>query len=113
MARMIALNVGDSARFESLFFETPSTVDPPLLLRAPDVAYTSTETLTEAVTKVLATDDNLGTLGTLQRQQLIHPLEAFIADGLFPIDPKRVPACIDGELEPPLVIEACTTFAAK
>ena len=63
MARMIALNVGDSARFESLFFETPSTVDPPLLLRAPDVAYTSTETLTEAVTKVLATDDNLGTLG--------------------------------------------------
>ena len=42
-------------------------------------------------------------LGSLQRQQLIHLLEAFIADSLLPIDPKRVPACIDGGLKLPLI----------
>ena len=103
IARMITLNVRDLGRFESLFDEAPSTVDPLLPLRVPDVAYTSTETLTEAVTKVLATDTNLGTLGSLQRQQLIHLLEAFIVDGLLPIYPKRVPVCIDGGLELPLI----------
>ena len=40
-------------------------------------------------------------------------LSGFIEDGLFPIDPNRVPACIDGELELPLVNDLCTTFAAK
>ena len=31
----------------------------------------------------------------------------------FPIDPKRVPACINGELELPLINGFCTPFAAK
>ncbi|CAB1105423.1 unnamed protein product [Ectocarpus sp. CCAP 1310/34] len=40
-------------------------------------------------------DANLGTLGSLKQQQLVNVLAAFIEDGLFPIDPKRVPACIN------------------
>jgi len=43
----------------------------------------------------------------------VDVLAGFIEDGLFPIDPKRVPACIDGELELPLINELCTPFAAK
>ena len=65
---------------------------------------------TEPVTKVQATDANLGTLGSLQKQQLSRPLGTFIEDGVFPIDPERVSACIDGELEPPLINESCTPW---
>lgn len=38
---------------------------------------------------------------------------SFIQDGLFPIEPKRVPACIDGELELALINESCAPFPAK
>ena len=44
---------------------------------------------------------------------LMHILRDFVEAGLFPIDPKRVPACISGELELPLIDESCTPFAAK
>ena len=40
-------------------------------------------------------------------------LAAFMQDGLFPIDPKRVPACIGGEPELPLINELCAPSAAK
>ncbi|CAB1118123.1 unnamed protein product [Ectocarpus sp. CCAP 1310/34] len=66
-----------------------------------------------AVVGVARADANLGTLGSLKQQQLGNVLAAFIEDGLFPIDPKRVPACINGELELLLINEFCTPFAAK
>ena len=113
IARMISLNVRDPARFGSLFDDSPASVDPPLPMRALDTSCASNTGRTEPVTKVQASDANLGTLGSLQKQQLSRLLETFVEDGLFPIDPKRVPACIDGELELPLINESCTPFAAK
>lgn len=55
----------------------------------------------------------LGTLGSLKKQQLVHVLAVFIEDGLFPIDAKRVPACMNGEQDLPLVIECYNIFAAN
>ena len=113
VARMVALNVRDPARFESLFDGFPASVDPPLPLRAVDTSCASNTSRTELLTKVQASDANLGTLGSLRKQQLSRLLETFIEDGLFPIDPKRVPACIDGELKLPVINESCTPFAVK
>ena len=113
IARMIALNVRDAARFESLFDEAPSAVDLPLPLQALNVPCVPSKINVDLATRIVAADANLGTLGALQKQQLISILEDFIADGLFPVDPKRVPACISGELELPLINESCTPFAAK
>lgn len=56
---------------------------------------------------------NMGTLGSLQKGQLTEVIVRFIEEGLFPLDPKRVPACIDGTLELPLINEFCTPFSAK
>ena len=96
IARMIALNVRDPARFESFCDDSPASVDPPLPLRARDMSGASNTGRTAPLTKVQASDANSGTLGFLQKQQLSRLLETFIEDGLFPIDPKRVPARIDG-----------------
>ena len=97
IARLVALNVSDPALFKFLFDGTPSTVDPPLPRQAPDPTRVSSEARTEPV-------PNLGTLGSLQKQ-LVDVLAGSIEDALFPIDPQRVPACIDGELELPLINE--------
>ena len=40
-------------------------------------------------------------------------LREYITTGLFPSDPKRVPACIEGELTLPLKKEACISVAEK
>lgn len=113
IARMIALNVRDKDRFDSLFDAAPSSVDPPV--PAPplpeDIETDDLRAGKEKTVKV--SDANMGTLGALQKQQLIEVLILFIQEGLFPIDPKRVPACIDGELELPLLNEHCRPFAAK
>ena len=114
IARMIALNVRDKARFQSLFDDTPSSVDPPL--PEPPLAKehnASSRVSDDYERTVRAGDANMGTLGALQKQQMIDVLTVFIEEGLFPIDPKRVPACIDGELELPLINEHCTPFASK
>lgn len=49
----------------------------------------------------------------MQKGQLTEVIVRFIEEGLFPLDPKRVPACIDGTLELPLINEFCTPFSAK
>ena len=97
IARLVALNVRDPARFESLFDENPSTVAPPPPPPAsprPDAGFERNQ---ERASPQGTGNANLGTLGSLQKQQLIDVLAAFISNGLFPIDPKRVPACIDVE----------------
>ena len=68
IARMLALNVRDPARFESLFDDSPVSVDPSLPLRALDTPCASNISRTEPVTKVQASDANLGTPGSLQKQ---------------------------------------------
>ncbi|CAB1110204.1 unnamed protein product [Ectocarpus sp. CCAP 1310/34] len=113
-ARMIALNVRDRGRFDSLFDDTPSTVDPPL----PDPVVvptrdTSDETSAASPPTVRAADANMGQLGALQKQELVEVLATFVEEGLFPIDPKRVAACGGSELELPLIDEFCTPHAAK
>ena len=65
IARPVALNVRDPARFESLFDETPSTVDPHLPRQAPDLTRVSCVARSKTVPKVQATDANLGTRGPL------------------------------------------------
>lgn len=113
VARMIALNVRDESRFRSLFDESPSVLDPPV--PCPDAPSPEPVFVSGAAVdrKVDVRNANLGQLGALQKHQLVNVLSAFIEEGLFPIDPKRVPACIDGELELPLINEFCTPYAAK
>lgn len=115
VARLVALNVRDNTRFGSLFDTSPSTIDPPLPRADTLASEPSTDSDSEDTPppKVDVKDANMGQLGALQKHQLVEVLSAFIEDGLFPIDPKRVPACIDGELELPLINEFCTPFAAK
>ena len=111
VAHMIALNVRDRPRFESLFDRTPCTMDPPM--PEPPLPPAPSPPPPPASPEARVSTANLGTLGKLQKQQLVDVLVAFIQDGLFPIDPKRVPACIDGELELPLINEFCNPYAAK
>jgi len=112
IARMVALNVRDQPGFESLFDTSPAASDPPLLPRE-TAPPRDASAPTDPSTRVRVEDVNMGTLGSLKKQQLVEVLAAFIEDGLFPIDPKRVPACMNGELELPLINEFCTPFAAK
>ena len=113
IARMVALNVRDKARFESLFDHDPSTVDPPVP-EPPLPVDNESDVLPDGPERTVRWQDaNMGTLGALQKQQLVEVLLLFIQEGLFPIDPKRVPACVDGELELPLINEHCAPYAAK
>lgn len=112
IARIIAVNVRDRSRFESRFDDSPSTVDPPLP-PPPPISVPSPSPGSEPEPKVQVQNANMGNLGSLQKDQLVDVLSLFIEEGLFPIDPKRVPACINGELELPLINEFCTPFAAK
>ena len=115
VARMIALNVRDPARFDSLFDASPSAVDPPACITDTAPASPPSEPSVPPVPPptVDVREANLGNLGALEKDQLIDVLSLFIEEGLFPIDPKRVPTCVDGELELPLINEFCTPFAAK
>lgn len=105
LARMVALNACDPARFESLFVMTPSTIDSPSPERPHDDACVPGETRTEPVLKVLETTVNLITLRSFQEQQVLSVLEAFIRNGMFPVNPERLPACIDSELRLPFINE--------
>ena len=109
---MVALNVRDKPALDSLFDSSPSAADPALPPREPRTPSPAPADR-EPIPRVRVEDANLGTLGSLKKQQLVNVLAAFIEDGLFSIDPKRVPACINGELELPLINEFCTPFAAK
>ena len=115
VARMVALNVRDAARFESLFDTRPSVLDPPVAPPTTDCAppVVATDPTLEPHPKVKVENANMGTLGTLQKDQLVPVIVRFIEEGLFPLDPKLVPACINGTLELPLINEFCTPFSAK
>ena len=115
VARMVALNVRDAARFETLFDSQPSVVDPPALppephLKPPVVAVDPT---LEPSAKTRARSANMGTLGSLQKGQLVSLIIRFIELGLCPLDPKRVAACKGADLDLPLIDEMCTPFSAK
>ena len=63
--------------------------------------------------QVKVSDANTGQLGRAEKSELMRLLRDFVEAGLFPIDPKRVPACINGELELPLIDGSSTPYAAK
>ena len=118
VARMVALNVRDAARFESLFDNRPSVVDPPAEPPQPQVqppvAMTdATLDPIRPIPKVKVENANLGTLGALRKDQMVEVVSRFIEEGLFALDPKQVPICVDGTLELPLINELCTPFSAK
>ena len=56
---------------------------------------------------------NFGQISAGQKHVFVKMLQTFADEGLFPTDPKRVPACVDGELTLPLIDEACRPIAAK
>ena len=58
-------------------------------------------------------DANMGQLGRAEKRELVRLLRDLVEAGLFPIDPKWVPVCINGELELPLIDESRTPYAAK
>ena len=98
VAHMVAVNTRDTERFYSLVDSSPSTLDP----RAP-----SPEQLRPTKPAVLehqpheqvrVGDANCGQLSVKQIAHLDSLLHHFISGGLFPTDPKRVSACVDGEL---------------
>ena len=106
IARMIAVNSRDSTRFQSLFDTPPSTMDPqtpPSPPPPPPAAVPSND----VVFPLKVEDTNLGQLGHTEKGQLTKILQGFLTAGLFPSDPKRVPACVGGELTLPLKDELC------
>ena len=109
IAKMIALNVRDPARFHSLFDASPSAVDPPL----PPPPTEPTPSADTKPPRIDPASANTGSLGVSQKLQLHTLLNEFIDQDLFALDPKRVLVCIGGELELPLKDEACAPFAAK
>lgn len=100
LARMVALNVRVATRFESLFDDQPSVVDPIVELPDPEVRppVVAVDSL-KSIPTVKVGNANMGTLGAPQKDQLVSVLVRFIEEGLFPIDPKLVPACVDGTVE--------------
>ena len=113
VAHMIAVNTRDTERFYNLVDSSPSTVDP----RAPSpeqLRLTKPATLEhQPHEQVRVEDANCGQLSVKQRARLDSLLHHFISGGLFPTNPKRVPACVDGELSLPLLDESCTPVAEK
>ena len=116
VARLIAVNTRDSHRFYSLFHHGPSTTDLPSQHSAGDQQSITEESKGEVLErspKVRARDTNCGQLGGQQKKDLEDLLDAFIAEDLFPTDPKRVSACVGGELSLPLIDERCTPVSEK
>ena len=111
IAHMIALNSRNAHGFQSLFNKSPSTSDP--CVPAPPKHSPPTAAPAEAPAECQAKYANLGQLGPHQKWQLTDALREYITAGLFPSDPKRVPACIGGELTLPLKNETCTPVAEK
>ena len=113
VAYMIAENTRDTQRFNSLFDSGPSTIDPsaPSLEQLRPPKPTTPEHQTHEQVRV--EDAICGQLGVKERAHLDSLLHHFITGGLFPTDPKRVPACVNGELSLPLIDESCTPVAEK
>ena len=110
---MIAVNTRDTERFHSLVDSIPSTLDPrapsPEQLRPTEPAVLELHPHEQ----VREEDANCGQLSVKQRAHLDSLLHHFISGGLFPTGPKRVPACVVGELSLPLMDESCTPVAEK
>ena len=114
VARLVAMNTRDTARFNSLLHQGPSTTDPPSSPQASHTRQPSAEETDEGPpTAVRVEDANYGQLSLQQKQELEQLLQHFIDRGLFPNDPKRVPACVGGELQLPLIDENCTPVAER
>ena len=113
VAHMIAVNTRDTYRFYSLVDSSSSTLDPSAL--SPEQLRPTKPAVLEHQPheQVCAEDANCGQLSVKQRAHLDSLLHHFISGGLFPTDPKRVPACVDGELSLPLIDESCTPVAEK
>ena len=77
----------------------------------PDADQVSTEL--DVPDPVDSKDANCGQLSETQKEELMTTLDWFIHQGLFPTDPKRVPACLDGELTLPLIDESHSPVAGK
>ena len=111
IVHMIALNSRNAQGFQSLFDKSPSTTDP--CVPAPPKHPPPTAAPDEDTAECQVKDANLGQLGPHQKRQLTDDLREYITAGLFPSDPKRVPACIGGELTLPLKNKTCTPVAEK
>ena len=111
VAHMIVVNTRDTECFYNLVDSSPSTLDPkvpsPEQLRPTKPAVLEHQPHEQ----VRVEDANCDQLSVKQRAHLDSLLHHFILGGLFPTDPKRVPACVDGEL--PLMDESCTAVAEK
>ena len=110
---MIAINTRDTERFNSRFDSSAFILDP----RAPSLEQlrpTKPTTLEHQPHEQARVEDtNCGQLGVKQKAHLDSLLRHFITGGLFPTDPKRAPACVDGELSLPLIDKSCTPVAEK
>ena len=111
IAHMIVLNSRNAHRLQSLFDKSPSTTDP--CIPKPPKPLPPTATPGEAPPECQAKDANLGQLGPHEKWRMADALQQDITAGLFPSDPKQVPACIGGELILPLKNEICTPAAGK
>ena len=111
IVHMIALNSRNAHRFQSLFDKSPSTTD--RCVPKPPKPLPPTATPAEAPFECQAKDANSGQLGPHKKWQLMDALQEYITTGLFPSNPKRVPACIGVELTLPLKNETCTPVAEK
>ena len=109
IVHMIARNSRNAHRFQSLIDETPSTTDP--YIPNPPKPLPPTATPAEAPPECQAKDANLSQLDPNEKWQLTDALHEYITAGLFPFDPRRVPACIGGEPTLPLKNEARTSIA--
>lgn len=69
LAKLIALNVRDAARFHSLFDPSPSTVDPP---PSPPPAPPASDLIPSAPPKVDVRDANTGNLTGWQKGRVGH-----------------------------------------
>ena len=52
-------------------------------------------------------------MGTQRKDSVREILQRFLTAGMFPSDPKRVPACVGGELTLPLKDELCAPVTEK
>ena len=108
---MIALRARNAHRFQSLFDGSPSARDPHI--PEPPKPPPPTATTAESPPEIQVKYANLSQPGPNEKWQLMDALREYITAGLFPSDPKRVPACIEGGLTLPLKKEACISVAEK
>ena len=111
IVHMIALEARNAHRFQSLFDGSPSARDPHI--PEPPKPPPPTATTAESSPEIRVKYANLSQLGPNEKWQLMDDLREYTTAGLFPSDPKRVPAYVVGELTLPLKKEACIAVAEK